>query len=183
LSRLPVDLRGRTFFNYNMAPGNADALEAAICFANDPRFWLMLHGSYGGGKTHLAAAIANHLVLSQRGVIYCLLAELLDDVRRSYSHDYHLFMEQLKNADVLIVDEMSHADLSKAWSIEKVVQLFEHRYQARSRLGTVFVGNFTPEEIECPDNGEIFSWIFSRLKQRSAKVIHVNPGDVRSFYD
>src|SRR5688572_31831720 len=36
-----------------------DAYDASEAFARDLQGWLLLEGSYGCGKTHLAAAIAN----------------------------------------------------------------------------------------------------------------------------
>ena len=39
------------------------AYEQACDYAENPKGWVLMHGGYGCGKTHLAAAIANHCVL------------------------------------------------------------------------------------------------------------------------
>ena len=48
----------------------ADACLAAAEFAHDPRGWLVLVGPNGSGKTHLAAAIANHCIRSEQVVFF-----------------------------------------------------------------------------------------------------------------
>ena len=49
---------------------------AARAFADEPDGWLLLHGSYGCGKTHLAASIVNQR-LAGLYLVYVILAVLI----------------------------------------------------------------------------------------------------------
>ena len=62
-----------------------DAYDASDTFAREMQGWLLLEGSYGCGKTHLAAAIANAAV--HRGVptLFITVPDLLDSLRFSFS--------------------------------------------------------------------------------------------------
>ena len=66
-----------------------DSLQRAYAqtrkFAEDPQGWILLHGNYGCGKTHLAAAIANHCLDLGIHVIFVNTPDLLDHSLRSAS--------------------------------------------------------------------------------------------------
>jgi DNA replication protein DnaC len=81
-----------------------DALNASEEFAKNLNGWLLLEGSYGCGKTHLAAAIANEAV--HRGVptLFITVPDLLDSLRYSFSNPETSFearFEDIRNADLL----------------------------------------------------------------------------------
>jgi hypothetical protein len=69
--------------------GNADevrrnleqAYRLARRFAESPEGWLVFYGVPGCGKTHLAAAIANHRLHHGHPVFFAVVAELLDHLR------------------------------------------------------------------------------------------------------
>ncbi len=59
------------------------ALARARSFAQEPSGWLVFSGTYGCGKTHLAAAIANYQIASQRQMpVFVGASDLLDHLRR-----------------------------------------------------------------------------------------------------
>ncbi len=60
------------------------ALRQAQQFTGNPRGWLLLMGTYGCGKTHLAAAIANSSVEFGMKTIFLTVPDLLDWVRYTY---------------------------------------------------------------------------------------------------
>src|SRR6266542_4441226 len=45
------------------------AFERSRIFAENPKQWMLLTGTYGSGKTHLAAAIANHCLANGQPVL------------------------------------------------------------------------------------------------------------------
>ena len=45
----------------------------------------MLLGGYGCGKTHLAAAIANHVIEQGQPALFVVVPDLLDHLRASFS--------------------------------------------------------------------------------------------------
>src|SRR5512136_2138952 len=85
---------GRTFAAFEdrrdegLAPDELKSLEkalkAAVDFAKKPRGWLVLAGSYGCGKTHLAAAIANALSDQGSPPLFIMVPDLLDHLRATF---------------------------------------------------------------------------------------------------
>ena len=61
-----------------------DAFEAAHSFAENPKGWLSFHGTYGSGKTHLAAAIG--IINQQRAnPLLSWFPDLLDYLRAAFN--------------------------------------------------------------------------------------------------
>ena len=64
------------------------ALDRAQEFADNPAGkWLLLEGTYGSGKTHLAAAIGNARLTHGEFVLFVTTPDLLDHLRVSYTDD------------------------------------------------------------------------------------------------
>jgi DNA replication protein DnaC len=123
---------------------------AAWAFASKPQGWLVLYGPKGAGKSHLAAAIANHLESlpeEQRPLVMFLTApDLLDLLRSGYNAgDYDELLNLCRNVDVLILDDLG-VEQTKEWVTEKLFQILNHRYQAE--LPTVVISNHRLEELE-----------------------------------
>ena len=76
------------------------AFEASLAYAEQPSGWLVLTGPNGSGKTHLAAAIANHCIENGRPVFFVHVPDLLDDLRSTYAPasemSYSELFEQVK---------------------------------------------------------------------------------------
>lgn len=125
------------------------AYELAMRFAAKPEGWLLLRGAYGCGKTHLAAAIANHLVERGQHVLFVVVPDLLDHLRATFSPDsrvsYDERFETVRTAPVLILDDLGTENLTP-WAREKLFQIFNYRYNAR--LPTVITTNRVMEEID-----------------------------------
>jgi DNA replication protein DnaC len=125
------------------------AFEIAHAFAEQPQGWLILLGGYGCGKTHLAAAIANHVVGQRQLALFVVVPDLLDHLRATYSpHSavaYDQRFKEILNAPLLILDDLG-AHSSTPWAQEKLFQLFNHRYNAQ--LATVVTSNHELEEID-----------------------------------
>jgi len=143
-------------FNVN-APGNspearrslAKALEAAQAYARDPEGWLVLRGSYGCGKTHLAAAIANERMQRGSSALFVVVPDLLDQLRAGYGGDGDLGFESrfeaVRNAPMLILDDLG-TQAPTAWAAEKLFQILNYRYNAK--LPTVVTTNRELEELD-----------------------------------
>ncbi len=98
------------------------ALSQAQQFAGSPRGWLVLMGSYGCGKTHLAAAVANTCVEFGMNTIFLTVPDLLDWLRFSYDAPDTSFEErfdELRNAGLLVLDDLG-AQNSTKWAGEIV---------------------------------------------------------------
>ena len=133
--------RDRTLFSGLVA----DAKE----FAENPNGWLLIHGPSGAGKTHVAAAIANHCL--DRGVpaLFVVVPDLLDHLRAAYSPSsevgYDNLLEQVRNAPVLILDDLGTQNAT-AWAQEKLFQILNHRYN--SRLPTIVTTNLSVDRLD-----------------------------------
>lgn len=125
------------------------AYRSAVNFAKSPEGWLVLQGVNGCGKTHLAAAIANHLRREGKSVLFIVVADLLDYLRSTFSPEskvsYDQFFEKIKKAPVLILDDFGEQSATP-WAQEKLYQLINYRYNAR--LATVMTTCLSLDEIE-----------------------------------
>lgn len=149
-----------------------DALDASENFAKTLSGWLLLEGSYGCGKTHLAAAIANECV--QRGVptLFITVPDLLDSLRFAYADPETTFEERfetIRNADLLVMDDFGTQNATP-WAQEKLFQIINARYI--NKLPTVITTNLILDEIE--------SRIRSRLQDAEfVKYIRITSPDYR----
>jgi DNA replication protein DnaC len=126
-----------------------NAYEISLGYARDPDGWLVLLGGYGSGKTHLAAAIANHNIALGRPAMFVVVPDLLDHLRAAYGPNSELGfderMETIRETPLLILDDLG-AHNSTAWAQEKLFQIINHRYNAR--LATVVTSNLRLDEID-----------------------------------
>ena len=161
-------------YNFRI-PGTQDAFRAACAFARHPQGWLVLIGGSGSGKTHLAAAIANHCLEQDRVVLFTTAADLLDHLRSTFAptstvHYDQRFM-QMREAELLVLDDLVMESCT-SWAREKLYQLFNSRYTAR--LPTVVTMNQRGQEA-------LEEGIRSRLSDQSLvkTVVLERVGDYR----
>ena len=127
-----------------------DAFEITYAYAQSPQNWLVLMGTHGCGKTHLAAAIANFAYqIANMHVIFITAANLLDYLRAAFNSGATDSLEarllELREIDLLVID---HLDLKSAtsWALEKMQQIIDHRYLSKSP--TVFTTATKIEELD-----------------------------------
>lgn len=141
------------------------ALTVAHAFAHRKQGWLILLGASGTGKTHLAAAIGNQCEHDGVPVMFVNVADLLDYLRQTFSPNasasFDDRFQQVKDAPLLILDDLGGVDHSKAWVKEKLLQIMKHRHVRN--LPTVIT---TTQELESLD-----SQIRTRLKDRRVCLI------------
>jgi DNA replication protein DnaC len=125
------------------------AFDIARSFAESPRDWLVFTGTYGAGKTHLAAAIANHRVTQGYPALFVVVPDLLDHLRATFTpHSTVTFdqrFEEVRRAPLLILDDLG-TESATPWAREKLYQVFDYRYNAR--LPTVITTATPIEEID-----------------------------------
>ncbi len=118
------------------------ALRNAARYAENPQGWLLLEGTYGCGKTHLAAAIGNEQLQRGQQVIFITVPDLLDHLRSAYSpsaeFSYDETFERIRQTPLLILDDLG-AESPSPWAKEKLFQLLNHRYSYR--LPTIITTN------------------------------------------
>lgn len=134
-------LSKRTFANFvdrideRLNPDELKSLEKAIkeaqSFAKKPHGWLVFTGTYGCGKTHLAAAISNHLAGQGDPPLFVMVPDLLDHLRAAFSPNsgtsYDRRFDEVRIAPLLVLDDMG-SQSATPWAREKLYQLLNYRY-------------------------------------------------------
>jgi DNA replication protein DnaC len=176
-------LADKTFETFDARGMNADekgreslqmALREARQFAESPKDWLVFLGVHGCGKTHMAAAIANHQLRAGRPVFFAVVPDLLDHLRSTFSPEskvtYDEVFEKVKTSPLLILDDLG-TESSTPWAQEKLYQILNYRYN--SRLPTVITVAGFLEGIE--------GRLASRLQDpKLSNVIPISAPDYRS---
>lgn len=140
-----------TFENFDSSVrGTSVAYETALQFAQNPNGWLVLVGPYGSGKTHLAAAVANHALRTQHmRPIFAVVPDLLDYLRATFAPDsdssYDKRFHAVRTTDLLILDDLG-TENTTPWAREKLFQIVNHRYM--ERLPTVFTTNVDLDSLD-----------------------------------
>jgi len=118
-------------------------------WAETPRGWLYLHGAFGAGKSHLAAAIANSWQ-GKGSARFLTVGKLLDTLTmtiRDGTTDALLI--DLLNCDLLILDELSAAHLSEAasdWRFGRIERIINERLDKP----TVITSNLAIDDLALP---------------------------------
>jgi DNA replication protein DnaC len=170
------ELVSKTFDNFDVLGMNADkrqqeslraALKAARRFAESPADWLVFEGPTGCGKTHLAAAIANHQLNARRPVFFTTVPDLLNEIRATLAQE-NVVLRGVSSHPLLILDDLG-TESKTPWAREKLFQILNYRYNAR--LPTVITSR-SLEELE--------SQLSSRITDvRLSNVIHIDAPDYR----
>lgn len=125
------------------------ARNTARKFAQHMDGWLMLQGTYGCGKTHLAAAVGNYRLAQGDAVLFITVPDLLDHLRAAYGPTseigYDETFVQVRNAPLLILDDLGVENPSP-WAQEKLFQLLNHRYV--NQLPTVITTNVNMDQFD-----------------------------------
>lgn len=125
-----------------------DAKQACEDFAQELKGWILLEGTYGSGKTHLTAAIANEAVNQNVPTLFITPSDLLDRLRSGYSSSEMGFEErfdEVRNVRLLVIDDFGTQNIT-SWGQEKLFQLLNYRYI--NKLPTVITTNLILDEIE-----------------------------------
>jgi DNA replication protein DnaC len=138
-----------------------NALKMAIEYAKSPKGWLIFTGTYGCGKTHLAASIANSLADSEIPPMFVSVSDLLDHLRATFSNSSATSLdrrfEEVRNTSLLILDALGEQSPTP-WANEKLFQLIDYRYI--NRLPTVIT---TAKYLD----SEVDARLMSRIRDSS----------------
>jgi len=118
-------------------------------FAKEPDGWLVLMGSNGCGKTHLAAAIGNYRLRKGEPVLFVFVPDFLDHLRSSFMPEsrttYDELFERVRMAPLLILDDFGE-QASTPWAHEKIYQVINYRYN--ERIPTVITTCLSLDDME-----------------------------------
>ena len=146
------------------------ALKIAHSFSEKPKGWLVFEGTYGCGKTHIAAAIANYRAGLGDPPLFVMVPDLLDHLRAAFSPNsgtsYDRRFDEVRTAGLLVLDDLG-AQSATPWAREKLHQLLNYRYNAE--LPTVIT--VAKENL---DHGQIDERIITRmLDERLCEYIEI----------
>jgi DNA replication protein DnaC len=166
-AHIPKRYEGCTLDSYECVRGIDRSLKAALVmargFVNDYPFdnhgkGLLLTGSIGVGKTHLAVGILQALV-TERGAsgLFCDYRDLLKQVQNSYNNSVAATeLEVLRpvfEAEVLVLDELGAAKPTD-WVWDTVAHILNTRYNdQRTTIITTNYSNVPPLGAEGSSNG------------------------------
>jgi len=125
------------------------AINYARAFAENPEGWLIFTGTYGCGKTHLAAAIANQNATQGKPALFVVVPDLLDHLRATFNPQstisFDQRFEEVRRTPILILDDLG-TESATPWAREKLYQIFDYRYNAQ--LPTVITTATPIEELD-----------------------------------
>ena len=173
---VPPKYLGCSFENFKTTRFNQK--NAKICkeYAAKPANSLFLYGSYGTGKTHLAAAIARELLLQDNDLLFTSVPGLLLEIRRAFhsgatdSEEFHC--RKYSSCDFLILDDLG-VEKTTEWARQTLDYII---YQRDSHLKpTVVTSNLSLDEIAEKIDGRISSRLAGM-----ARVLHFEGPDYRT---
>jgi DNA replication protein DnaC len=149
---------GMTFdsFNPDGRPGTgveqqaslAEAMQIGQTYAETLDGWLVFQGTYGCGKTHLAAAVANQVIRRGIATLFLTVPDLLDWLRYAYGDPTTSFedrFEEIRNIAILVLDDLGTQNATP-WAQEKLFQIVDYRYLRR--LPTIVTTNLDLDQLD-----------------------------------
>ena len=127
---------------------------------------VLLMGTYGCGKTHLAAAVVHRNAENGKASMFVVVPELLAKIRSSYNaHDGKAdeIIEAAKDAPLLVLDDLGAEKVSD-WVREQIYMLVNFRYE--HELPVVITTNNGGKELEA----ELGRRTLSRLIEMTVPV-------------
>jgi len=133
---------------------------------------LLLHGSYGTGKSHLSVAITKKLMEQGKSCLFLSFPKLLTKIRDTYNNNgvtEEELLEVIQNADLLVLDDLG-AEHNTEWSISKLFEIIDDR-EGKS---TVYTTNLSSKEMKAQFNERNFSRLMG-----GTEIVIMNGEDYR----
>ena len=163
--------RSRSFATFRVTPATKPAVDLCrrFCAAikRDPKVpGLLLKGSYGTGKTHLAVSILRETAEAGIPGMFVVVPDLIAKMLASFeAKDGKAgdLVETAKSVPLLVLDDLG-AENPKPWVVELVYVLINHRYE--HMLPTIITTNYDGKQLDA-----IFGRrIVSRLAEMTVPV-------------
>lgn len=150
----------RTFDNFEVNKGNSIAYKKAKKYADEfsamlpsethqppEKTGLLIIGSMGTGKTHLAVAIANQVIQTGMPVICMTMIDLLGRIKATYekpeAHEDDV-LRLYKTVPLLVIDDMGKEKPSE-WALSQIYTIINSRYE--EYMPIVITSNYGMENL------------------------------------
>lgn len=135
--------------------------EKAKEYINADGGWFYVHGLPGSGKTHICTAICSELIEKGEAVRYVIWTDIVQQLRSVINdREYDGIMRDLKNADVLYIDDFLKGNISDA-DMKRAFEIINARYNLPTKK-TIISSERSLEYVQQLDPA-----VAGRIKQRS----------------
>ena len=176
MSQLGKRFMTRTFSAWKLTPENKKALESAQKYVEkfetykEKGIGLMMSGTKGTGKTHLAAAITIELINQGTPVIMNTMISLLQKIKETYDGELKgtesSFLDLYSTVDLLVIDDLGK-ERPNEWVLEKLYTIINARYE--NLLPVIVTTNYDIDRLRdrltVKNNTETAEAIVSRLNE------------------
>lgn len=107
---------------------------------------LYIEGTYGTGKTHLAAAIALQLIAEGRSVIFKTSIDLFSSIRSTFDGERseEELMRAYKTCELLVIDDLGKEQCTE-WGVTQLFDILNDRYERM--LPTIVTTNYGRDDL------------------------------------
>ncbi len=107
---------------------------------------IYLHGSFGSGKSYIISALINEMSKKNYRCVNVYFPLLLKSLKESFNDDYEERMDEILNADILLLDDVG-AENNTLWSRDEILATIL-QYRMDNNLLTFITSNLNIEELE-----------------------------------
>jgi len=137
---IPKRFRDVSFENFIVSEKNQKAFEKIQKNIDKS---LLISGTVGTGKTHLAISVLRELV-KQKDVRFISVPRLLYEIRKGFESNGSNLFDEIVNTEVLVLDDLG-AEKPSQWVEEQLFILINTRYE--NELQTIITTNCTLEQL------------------------------------
>lgn len=133
---------------------------------------MLLHGSYGTGKSHLSVAATKKLMELGYECLFLSLPKLLTKIKGTYNNKgvtEDELLEAIQRVDLLVLDDIG-AEHKTEWAVTKLFEIIDDR----AGKSTIYTTNLGSKELRTRFNERNFS----RMMENT-EVIKMNGNDYR----
>lgn len=108
---------------------------------------LYIEGTYGTGKTHLAAAIGLYLMEREYSVVMKTSFKLLNEIKKAFDdpeRSEYQIMRAYEKCDLLIIDDLGKEQCTD-WSMSVLYSIVNERYEALKPI--IITTNFSSDDL------------------------------------
>lgn len=162
-SNLGERFSDRTFKNFDRSKDER-AFQACINYVNrenlfkSKRNGLLILGSYGTGKTHLASAISNVFIGRGIPVLFGTFSTHLTNIRNEIDHTgERKELAQLQSIPILVLDDVGKEKKSE-WTQQILYDIINYRYE--HLLPVIITTNMTADDFANYVGGATYSRLY-----------------------